>query len=189
LTPAGLRIVTRGGFEFQIDPKYLERADFTSGRITYVSDLVIAQQTITPAIGSQQISESLSRFLYAPRMDRDFEGSVLALTFPSTNETRQYAKGMALHSRTKLTYRLREEYQRLRGIVGLAPLDAGGGSVRLEIALDGKPLFEQPILRSGDPVPIDIEINGGKLLTILVDYGDDGDTGDRVHLCNLRATK
>jgi hypothetical protein len=39
------------------------------------------------------------------------------------------------------------------------------------------------------PIPIDVEISDFRRLKILVDFGEQSDIGDSLHLCNARVTK
>jgi hypothetical protein len=121
-------------------------------------------------------------------MDQGYDGP-LQLQFPGANDYRTFAKGIAAHSRTQLVYRLDGEKARLLGLAGMAPESGVTGSARLAITVDGRVMFDQIIQRPGAPVSLDIDLSGGRRLEILVDYGNDGDLGDRLYLCDLRIIK
>jgi hypothetical protein len=184
-----LRVETESGAIVTVGLDALQRIDFTTGRVVYLSDLPTSSVKITPAIGSRVNAESMNQLLYAPRRDISFSGSVLTLAVPSESVVRAYTKGMAIHSKTELNYRLRGEFERLKAVVGLEPHRSRSGSVRLVISLDGATAFDETIDRSQEPLELDMEIVDVNKLTILVNYGNDGDAGDRLHLCDLRVIK
>ncbi len=100
-----------------------------------------------------------------------------------------YAKGLAIRSRTEMTYRLPDGMRRFTAIAGIDPQSAGQGRVALEIRADGKMLWEGPVNGLEPPVPIDLELKGARRLQLLVDYGENLDYGDRLHLVEACVTK
>ena len=96
-----------------------------------------------------------------------------------------YAKGIALHSAARLVYQL-DKHQALRFQAEIAIADStpSVGSVvfRVYVIRDGevKPVYKSPIVRGGDaPLPIDVDLAGATTLVLVVDYADNGDTGDQ----------
>jgi hypothetical protein len=67
------------------------------------------------------------------------------------------------------------------------------GAVVFRVRLDGKPLIERPLTWRDDPVPVDLDVEGGKVLALEVDYGE-GEGGfnpslDRANWANARIVK
>ena len=56
------------------------------------------------------------------------------------------------------------------------------GSADIRILLDDKPVHEHKALTAADsPAPVEVPLNGGKRLTLEVDYGAGLDVQDVVH--------
>ncbi len=184
-----LEIVTESGATLPLSLWDVERADLTSGRMTYLSSLSPSRESVQPSLESNACNDALIQLLYSPRRDEDFSGQPMALRYPSEGKTRTYSRGLAIHSRTRLVYRLNGKFRKLFSTVGLAPAGQDWGSVQLSVMADGETLFECPIERRDEPVELDLPIENCDMLTILVDDGGDGDTGDRLHMCDLRVVK
>jgi hypothetical protein len=101
---------------------------------------------------------------------------------------RSFNKGIAVRSRTELVYRLPPGYNRLVATAGIDPAARASGNVRLSIFADDSQLLESEI--SGDQAqPVDVEIAGAKRLKLVVDYGQNFDTGDWLNLCDAKIVK
>ena len=82
---------------------------------------------------------------YAPRFDRGFDSQPLQLGGVD------YRKGLALHGRTELVYRLPERFSRFRAVAGIDDAVRPGGKVRLVVRGDDKVLLEAAICRQRRP--------------------------------------
>ena len=170
-TPLGLEITS---------PSHeVVRIDFSQGKIVYLSDLEPESLEWTPYFGSAQPLPALAR-LFAPRTDRGLEPGPLLL------DGKPYEKGLALHSRTRLVYRLPGRFRRLKATVGVDDRVRPQGNVRLVIHGDGRLLLETTITGTDPPQQLDLDLTGVRRLAILVDYGDDLDVADHLDLCNAR---
>jgi hypothetical protein len=156
--------------------------DFSGGKIAYLSDLKPDSVRWTPFFGVGKPLPSVEQF-YAPRYDHNFESAPLQLGGVP------YRKGLALHSRTELVYRLPEHFGRFRALVGIDDTVRPGGKVRLAIRGDDKELVNTAIGGGDAPRPIDVDLTGIRRLTILVDFGDGLSTGDYLLLCDARLCK
>ncbi|MGD9647870.1 MAG: NPCBM/NEW2 domain-containing protein [Pirellulales bacterium] len=184
LADKGFALETASGAKIEVPAASLVRVDFSQGKIVYLSDLEwdAAQSQRTPYFGPPMPLDAAVD-PYAPQRDRAFEGGDLALA------RRTYRKGLALHSRTRLVYRLPEDYRRLTAWAGIDDRLNDQGSVKLEIMGDEKTLLSA-IVKGGDPpLPLDLDISGVRRLTIVVDFGDDQDVADHLDLCDLRIIK
>lgn len=173
-TPTGLRVAEPVDQIVQID--------FSGGKMAYLSDLKPDSVRWTPFFGAGKPLPSVEQF-YAPRFDRNFESAPLQLGGVN------YRKGLALHSRTELVYRLPDRFSRFRAVVGIDDTVRPGGKVRLVIRGDDKELLDTSIAGSDAPRPVDVELSGVRRLTVLVDFGDGLSTGDYLLLCNARLCK
>jgi len=104
-------------------------------------------------------------------------------------DTHSYEKGLALHSQTKLSYRLTREFERFAAVAGIDDRYRLDGNVTLTISGDGKQLLSENLAGSKQ-VNIDLDLRGVRRLEILVDYGEDKvGYGDYLNLCNARLMK
>ena len=160
----------------------IARIDFSAGNVLYLSDLKPDSIAWTPYFSGREPLPAMKQF-YAPRFDRGIDSPVLRLG------NVDYRKGLALHSRTELVYRLPERFSRFLAVAGIADAVRPGGKVRLVVRGDDKVLFEAVFAGSDAPRPIDLDVTGVRRLTVLVDFDDGLSRGDHLLLCNARVSK
>ncbi len=166
----------------------LQQIDFAQMDAVYLSDLEPSSTDWTPYIGSSTLLANLAK-MFQPRRDRAYNGSLLRLSATnSSSDEREYDKGLAIHSRTEIVYRLAGKYRQFQAEVGIDP-DSPAGSAVVVISADGRTLFEQEVSADQAPQSISVDVNLAKRLTILVDFGNNLDIADRVHLCDARLIK
>ncbi len=181
-----IEILTLSGFRFELSLRDISRIDYSSGKIAFLSDLEPETSQVTPFVNTE-ISKILSHLVRQPRRDASFDGHSLSLS--DGDEISKFTKGLAIHSRTKLVYRLRGAYHQFQAIVGMDPNRHGRGHVVLEISGDDRVLFREVVQGGREPVPLELDVSGVRRLQILVDYGEDGDVADHLHLCDARVSK
>ena len=177
-----LQWTTPAGVSVSQPCENIAQIDFSAGKLLYLSDLKPDSIAWTPYFGVREPPAAMKQF-YAPRFDRGFDSPVLRLGRVD------YQKGIALHSRTELVYRLPERFSRFLAVAGIADAVRPGGKVRLVVRGDDKVLFEAAFAGSDAPRPIDLDVNGVRRLTILVDFEDGINRGDHLLLCNARVSK
>ena len=188
-----LRVTTPAGVELDVPLEAVLRADFSAGKVVYLSDLDPSEVRWTPRVAAPASASTIAAF-GMPRRDVSFSGSPLTLTWKDATagarpEVRTYAKGLALRSRTELVYRLPENLRQFTAIAGIDPAAAGQGNVYLEIRGDDAVIWEGEIDGKQPPVEIAVPIKSARRLQLRVDYGDNLDYGDRLHLVDARVTK
>ena len=94
-----------------------------------------------------------------------------------------------MRSRTELIYRLTDKFRAFHALVGIDDRVRDRGNVDLRILGDNKELFSKRITGRDDPLPIALDIQGVRRLTIVVDFGEESDIADHLNLCNARITK
>ncbi|MCC6125127.1 MAG: NPCBM/NEW2 domain-containing protein [Pirellulales bacterium] len=177
-----LELVTPGGVKVERSLTEIKSFDFSLGKVQYLSDLEPVSVAWTPFFGQGKVSPTLERF-YAPRRDRNFDSNPLQLRKTA------YSKGLALHSRTEIVFRLPEACARFKAVAGIDDAVAPKGSVRLTIRGDDKILFDSAVKGTDSPRDIDLDIAGARRLVILVDFGDTFGAGDHLILGNARIYK
>ncbi|HEX6960616.1 MAG TPA: NPCBM/NEW2 domain-containing protein [Lacipirellula sp.] len=187
-----LQVTAVSGVKLQVELARLVSADFSGGKIAYLSDMKPASVEWTPGFGVPASDAIAARNL--PRKDASFAGEPLSLNWKSDvvrsrRDVRTYSKGLAIRSRTELTYRLPQGMTRFIATAGIDPRGAAQGSVLLTVRGDDRVLWEGVIDGQKPPVDIDVQLNAARRLHLTVDYGDGLDYGDRLHLVEARVTK
>jgi hypothetical protein len=161
----------------------LVKIDFSQGKIVYLSDLKPESVEWTPYIAAGKPLASWSEF-FRPRNDQSLRSGPLELGGKS------YKKGLALHSRTTMVYRLAGRFHRFKATAGIDDRFRPRGNVRLVIRGDDQVLLTLMVAGTDEqPQPIDVDLGGARRLTILVDFGDDLDVADHLDLCEARIVK
>jgi len=160
----------------------LMQIDFSQGKVVYLSDLEPESVNFTPYFGKDEDPPLRGRFL-APRRDTNLESN------PLTLGAVQYAKGLAIHSRTEIVYRLPGRFSRLQAVAGIDDSVRPHGNVRLVISGDDKQLLESTLTGTDPPRPIDLDLSGVRRVTVLVDFGAQLGVADHLDLCNARVIK
>ena len=169
-------------------------ADFSAGKIAFLGDLQPASQSWQSLVGLPPTASHAAKF-GQPRFNQSATGGPLSLSFPNDSgtdgspRTETYAKGLAIRSRTELVYRLPSGYSRFMAVAGIEPAAAASGNVALTIFGDDRLLTEATIAGSSQPLPLELDVAGVKRLKIVVDYGQNLDTGDWLNLCDARIVK
>jgi NPCBM/NEW2 domain len=189
-----LDVVTVAGPKLAWPLSEIAEADFSAGKIAFLADLHPVSQSWQPLIGLPPSALHAAKF-GQPRFNQSAIGGPLSLNFPSDAElggsprTETFAKGLAVRSRTELVFRLPSGFSRFMALAGIEPTDAASGNVTLTIFGDDRMLTEATIAGSSRPLPLDLDVAGVKRLKIVVDYGQNLDTGDWLNLCNARIVK
>lgn len=185
LTLAGdtLQFVSTSGVKTELPLTRIATLDYSAGKILFLSDIEPDTAEWTNAYGDNGATAGLSK-MFAPRRDQSFGGDRLVL------DGKSYEKGLALHSRTVVEYRLQGKFSKFLALAGIDDKVRPAGDVQLVVSLDGKRLGEHRIRgKDSAAVPLQYDIRGGRKLTLTVDFGGGLDVSDRLHLVNARVTK
>jgi hypothetical protein len=156
--------------------KSIARLDFSKGKLTYLSD-------IEPIEADQTSTEDL---VFPFKRDRNLYGGPLRLGRVP------FSKGLALHSRTVLTYDIGGDYKEFRAVLGVDDVVTveGGAPVRVNVAIDGdgRELFKGEVRTRDAPKPLALDVKGVRRLRIAV-TSPLLDLGNQVNLCDARVSK
>ncbi|MCA9219339.1 MAG: NPCBM/NEW2 domain-containing protein [Planctomycetales bacterium] len=164
----------------------IDKFDFSTGNLVFLSDLEPQTSEWTPWFASATLPEALS-LMYSPKRDRSFANGPMLLR--QQGDQVSYDKGLSLHSRTKLTYRLTGDHRKLVAQVGMDARVGSAGHVELTITGDNRELFKREITGADEAFPLDVDISGVRRLEILVDYGKNMDLADHLNLCDAMLTQ
>jgi hypothetical protein len=188
-----LKVRLAAGPDLMIPGSHLAALDFSAGKIVYLSQLEPRDVKYVPFFEAM---------FYEYRRDRSIDGT------PLTVGGKSYARGLALHSKTTLRYRIAGEYSRFQAVAGiddtvsqLTKRDTETGAdgkpderylyayVRLVISGDGKPLFDSIVKGTDAPRNLDLNVTDVRDLEIVVDFGNNLDTADHLDLANAKLVK
>jgi NPCBM/NEW2 domain len=170
------------GVNVEIPAANVAVLDFSLGKVQYLADTEPRDEEFTPYFDDDL---KLSRSLFRYRKNKTDLNKKLQL-----GKT-VYDRGLWIHSKTMLKYRIGGDYRRFRAVMGIDQDAAkdGIGNVSVEITGDGKKLFEGTVRWSDAPRNLDLDVTNVRELKIVVDYGDNDATGDHLDLCDARVIK
>jgi hypothetical protein len=194
-----ITLTTIGGTKLRWPAEDIELADFSAGKVMYLSDIEPATKSWSPLVGLPD-GLNLADAYGEPHLDRSMLGKKLSVrvkdlpaseTDAATSQAveRVFNKGLALRSRTELVYRVPAGFRRFQTVAGIDPAAAAVGDADLAIFADDRPLLETQIAGNQPALSIDVEITGARRLKIVVDFGQNLDTGDWVNLCDAKIVK
>ncbi|HEY4233966.1 MAG TPA: NPCBM/NEW2 domain-containing protein [Lacipirellulaceae bacterium] len=189
-----LQIATASGATVRWPSAEIASADFSAGKLVFLSDLKPALRSWQPLV-ALPASATHAATLGLPRFDHSAFGGPLSLWYPDGDQSpalghaESFAKGLALRSRAEVVYRLPRGFNRFTAVVGIEPVTRSNGDVMLTVMGDDQSLWEHPVTGHDPPLPIELDIAGVKQLKIVVDYGKNLDTGDWLNLCDARIVK
>jgi hypothetical protein len=132
-----------------------------------------------------------SKYEFQPYLDAHWpfavDGNVAEHTIRLGRST--YDKGVSMHSRGRLSYSLKGAYRRFEALAGLDEIDGRDGDVRIRVIADEKPLLDRALAIRDGAIPITLNVEGVRTLTLEVDFGQNGDVGDIVDWADARLVK
>jgi len=179
------------GPQVVIAPDKLRSIDLSRGKVQYLSRMEprdVKYQTLFEVLFPKLVKDDV--FLFPYRRDTNLDGAPMSLG------GKTYSRGLALHSRTTLTYRIGSDYRRFQAVAGIDDRLRGvGGYVYLVVKGDGKLLFDAEIRDGDTPRPLDVDVTNVRDLEILCDFckgtelSDLLDIGDHLDLAEARVVK
>jgi hypothetical protein len=150
----------------------IARLDFGAGAVQYLSNL-------NP---SKLIQSSTEGIAEPYRRDRNLDNDDIKIGGI------KYPKGLALHSRTELTYDLDGQYKIFEAVAGVDDCVEGESKVTLTIEGDFKQILKEVIKKGDKPRALSLPIATVKKLTITVE-SDFLDLGNQVDLAGAKVRK
>lgn len=176
ILPGAIKLETYPGLdpaEFFSDLTLLQTQ---SGRVTYLSDL--------QSIGYKHIPYLSIEWPYG--VDQNVMGGRLRWN------DRIYAKGIGMHSTSRLAYDLNGRYRWFAAELALDRQAGNSGSVEYRVYLqsaDGSwnNAYSSTMIRGGDdPVHVKVKIAGASRMALIVDWADRADVLDHANWINAR---
>lgn len=172
LENAVLRGETLFGASVRVPVSQLVALDLRQGRAIYLSDLKPRRYEHTPYLGIR----------YPYMADASVAGRDLRLAGGT------YDKGLGLHSQSSISYDL-AGHRRFQALVGLDEQTGRAGSVRIKVLVDSKMRdlgWDQELTAADGTKSVDLDVQGAKELTLVVEFGRGGDVQDHVNWVDAR---
>ncbi len=153
--------------------------DFSLGKVQYLSDITPRKKEVTVPLAIDGAPPSPIELSYHDvKTNQNFTGKPLQLG------SKVYARGLCIHSKTELAYRLSKEMRRFQAMMGIDNYVAqnGLGDVHVVIKADDKTLLDTIVRGTDEPKKLDLDVTGVVVLDILVDFVGDDDLGVGDHL-------
>jgi len=169
-TDDAVRFAVAGGEEIQFDRGDLYMLRNEQGRVidlTATEPMAVEETPFFSHTITHRVNQSLS-------------GGPIVLY-----DNRAYDRGISVHSKTQIYYRLGGDYQRFTARFGLLKPGGALGNVTARVLGDGEVLFEQEnITPATGTIDIDIDIQGVDRIVLEVDFGQGQNVGDRAAWTN-----
>lgn len=167
--------ILMAGAKIDLNAEALRSIDYSLGKVRYLSQMEPRDVKYTPFFD----------ITWEYRRDRNLDGGPIRIG------KQDYARGLSIHSKTSLRYRLGGEFRRFQAVMGIDASVAsnGMGDVHVVISGDGKTLLEADVQGRHAPKPLDLDVTGVRDLEILVDFGGDLDIADHLDLAEARVIK
>jgi hypothetical protein len=138
-----------------------------NGRFVYLSDLVPSD--------AEERSFWKGGYIWHYKKDRSVDGNRLKL------KSREYYKGIGVHSYCRLAYRLNGAYVKFVATAGIDSEVTEYGNADIIIRGDGRILFERKhVDAASTPVSIAVDVSSVGTLELIADFGELFDIGDHV---------
>jgi len=152
----------------------VKAVEFRGGRRVYLSDLEPERVEQAAYLGR----------VWAYRRDRAVGGGPLSL------RGKVYRKGLGVHARARLAYRLRARYTRFQAEIGIDDAAGGRGDAAFRVLADGRTVFERASVGGDEPaVPIDLDVRGVRELELVVGFGAGLDVADHADWAAARVDR
>lgn len=153
----------------------IDQIQVLGGRVQYLSQLTPVE------VAEQTILSPRQPF----RLDRSSQGDALSIA------GKRYPQGIGVHANSTLTFNVGGQFKQFKAEVGIATRIGDRGSVVFSVYGDGRRLFESGVVTGGAevPLPISVDIENVKRLTLKVTDAGDLDLGDVANWGSARVTR
>jgi len=90
-----------------------------------------------------------------------------------------FERGIGVHARSEILYRLDGEYETFAATIGLDDAVRPAGSVRFKILADDRDIYDSTLITGSDRAkPINVSVKGATWMTLIVETADGADIAD-----------
>jgi hypothetical protein len=176
LTADGLQFTTLAGTKLNLARDKVAAIQTLGGKATYLSDLTASGYKHVPYLATT----------WPLATDRNVTGGRLRAGGS------EFLKGLGMHSAASATYALNKPYRRFEAALAIDDSARDHGSVIFRVYIDtGNGTWNlrhtsETIRGGGPPTPVAVDLSGAKRLSLIVDFADRADEGDRANWLDAR---
>jgi hypothetical protein len=171
------QLIAQSRFGVEVHPSLtsLSRVVVRSDAVSYLSE--------RPAAAVQYVGY-LGEHVQAYGRDTTWDGHPLQL------DGQLYDRGLGTVPRTLLAYRLDPADRRFQALVGLDDRAGELANVVFRVLVDEQERYASPPLsRRSAPLPLNLDVSGGKLLILVTEFGERGDVQDSADWVEARLVR
>jgi|SRR6056297_191982 len=162
-----LQVVSVDATQYEIPVAQIGRIELASG-VQFLAASEPAASRYQPYIAAPPEIEQLDEWL-GPRAVAD--------------------RDLLLRSRSSIDYRVAPGFQKFIATMLIDPSVQRGGGCDVRLLIDGELAWNESLSVNGEPLGVELPLQGASRLRIEVDYGGDGDVGDLVRFRQPRLIK
>jgi hypothetical protein len=171
VAPPSEKAVAGTSMPWEVDRREIVFLQTLGGRAVYLSDLAPTGYKHVPYLDTPRDY----------RLDQSVGGGDLRAGGS------RYLKGVAMHSTSRLTFPLDATQRRFAAEIAIDDDADGRGSVTFRVFVDAEERYRSEVVRGGDPaMPIEVDVAGGKQLSLIVDFAEEADVLDHADWLNAR---
>jgi len=173
------------GAQVRVPVREVRGLDLYQGRSIYLSDLKPRAYEFRSYLGGPPLP-----YVHDGSALDGLDGSVAGGDLRLGRAT--YDKGLGMRSQSRITYALAGGYRQFEALVGLDDLTGQAGSARVKVLVDGKARdlgWEGELSWSHGPRSVRLDVNGGRELTLVVDFGRRGCVQNHVDWADARLVR
>ncbi len=181
---------------FEVLFNTIANIEFYNGNFEYLSDIADALITTQEEYGDiEPATGPSSKYQFGMRRDHSTEWVRKSDDLPPIKiNGKVYKKGLGTHSYNKLTFNIGSRFSAFKAIVGFNDTFDGTpntiGNVDIKILCDGTEVLSLLDFKPGDKrSKIDIPLTGVNELTLIIDFGKNGNRMDRISWGNAILVK
>jgi len=154
-----------------IDWGQIAAISIRSSRVVYLAELTPAEAKCTSVLD----------------VDFPFRRNTSVTGTPISLRGQAIARGIGAHARSRISYKLDKQYDRLLTTIGIDDDAAPVASAVFRVLAYGKVIYESPVLRRDDPPKqINVPLDGAREITLECDDGGDSDVADHCDWGDVR---
>lgn len=153
------------------------------GRVVIKSDRIAFVSEITPLEVDQRAYFGIER---PWQRNKSIEGNPLTLHSTTSEKPLVFTRGMGTQSYSRLVYEVPANFDRFTATVGIDAETNGKGDCDVIVQADGIQVWQGRVKADDDPKNIDVDIDGARQVSLIVQPGKQYDLSDHLNWCNAK---
>lgn len=165
-----------GGGRLEVPWSIVVQIGMESDRLAWLSEQTPISDEQEPIVTSPQPTQ----------FNKNVSGNPLTLRSSQQRSPLVFAKGIGVHSYSRLVYRNEGNFDRLTGVVGIDAETQGHGDCVFVVRGDGIELWSRRVRAADDPQELNVDVSNVQEISLIVEPGAELDLADHANWCDLR---